>query len=163
MIRYREGDILAILIEEEYFTFGQVARKLQHNIILSIFHNIASDLTEPFLDKINPNTPTLIFETMDTFIRNGKWKIVGNLPSPSDLIIPKFRVSVEGQGECIQDAFGKIIGPVTLMESDKLRSPKSYSPPIAEAAARAINKKGPWMHVFDEMLNLDDSRGGRPS
>ena len=109
------------------------------------------------LSWFSSSRPDFIVETMDLFIKNGTWPVLGSWRSPVESPMPVYKTQFEYDGPFFeQHADGSIGRRLTDDEASRLRRPKSYSPALVEKAARALQGLVPWLPVFDEM-RFDDA------
>lgn len=152
LVKYQQGDIVAIPIAETSVAFAQILMKMRRNIFIAVFFGAVSSLESPDLESLNVDDPRLVVETMDLRVRDGSWRIVGRRTPAERLLNPIFKVPV-GIGEefHIQDIYGTVGRPASPQEVKRLRMQKSYSPAVVEKAARALHGLEPWLAIFDEL------------
>jgi hypothetical protein len=152
------GDIFKIPIDANRFGFGQiVARKLGPNpdlVIVFDYADSGSVLCGPEeLQKIVEKPILFIANSFDTLIKNGSWKVVGNLkPNIERIPLPCYKVGSGHIGRIVVESYdGTKRRIATREEIAYLDNRNSVAPIRLENALKARHGLIPWMQGFDKI------------
>lgn len=132
-MRIKIGDVFAIPLGNGEFAFGQIVANGSSKcyVIYDYKSNDFPDLSLLIRQKI-----IFLTYTEDLYIRNGNWKVLGNINPPSNIIFPEYRVETLN-GTVVIDHTGKKLRFATDKEKTILSTHKSVSPMILEKSVKA--------------------------
>nr|WP_211283769.1 hypothetical protein [Streptomyces antibioticus] len=136
---------------------GNIILKMRTGNILTTVYPSRSASIESFDPEwLSSSRPDFTVETMDLFIKNGTWRVLGNWGPPVEPRIPVYKTQFEFNGPFFEQYIdGGVGGQLTDDDASHLRKQKSYSPALVEEAVRALQGLEPWLPIFDEMRSDD--------
>ena len=146
-MRIKIGDVFAIPLGNGEFAFGQIVAntKPECYVIYDYKSNDIPDLSLLISQKI-----IFLTYTVDLFIKNGNWRVLGNINPPSNIIFPEYLIDTLN-GYMVMDYTGKKLRFATDKEKTMLSTHKSVSPHLLETAVKARFGTGE-SHPYEETL-----------
>ncbi|MFD2792769.1 hypothetical protein ACFS27_04315 [Promicromonospora vindobonensis] len=147
-----EGDVVAIPIDDKV-SVGQVVRARGGIILLCVFPDLfAVDVVSAIEDEYF-STPIYLVGTMDNWIEDGRWQIVGRRQVADTIAVPRYKVEIGSSGTFRVQEFGGALGEEISREvAASLRSPKTYSPATVVKAIRAYHDLDVWERRFEDFV-----------
>lgn len=149
----RVGDVFAIPIDNERYSYGQIIAKGYGSDCYVIFDIVANE--HPLLEQIPNNKVVFLTFTLHQKIAEGEWALLGNAPVNGDVRIPEFKVDVIENGvvRCMVSRYdGEILRYATEHDVKSLSTMQSYTPNVLESAVKAKYGIIPWRPYFDELI-----------
>jgi hypothetical protein len=151
----RVGDVLEFDLDDSTVAVAHVLA--QHELLdlyLGVFAGAFAHGARPNISAFADVPYVLLGHTVDNYVRDGRWRIVGRLSPDRDRFpLPRFKrwnggpnsqpVVVSWDDADIRDAEPDEL-PVLL-------AMRNHDPGKLQAAARAINGLEPWREAFDEL------------
>jgi hypothetical protein len=144
------GDLLRIRAAEDLTAEAQIVRAHRGSLLLGVLR----------IGEMREEVPILLVETVDNFVRNGKWEHLGNRPVmeiPEPLFAMRWTDSA-GSHIWIRDFEGNPIREAKPAEVVTLRESVSFSPAAVEQAIRAFAGPEKWIPAFDAIMFGDVRR-----
>ncbi|NEB02594.1 Imm26 family immunity protein [Streptomyces sp. SID13726] len=152
-MKYRQGDVFSIPVADGMPAAGRVVLKMRGgNILVAVYPERSETVDSVDLERLSVSRPVFTVETMDLFIKNGNWPVLGKWAPAVESPIPVYKTQFEPGGPFYEQHIdGTIGGQLTDEEAVHLKRQKSFSPALVEKALRALQGLEPWLPVFDEM------------
>ena len=124
------GDVFEMCAGEHGFGYGQV---IQPGIAFyaSIIKGVHD--RQQSLESLSPESILLLARTTDGCLASGEWRVVGNLPLPSEIPFPKSKVHQEGK-LYVTDFEGRLLREASEAEADLYDYSLSVTSPRLQAA-----------------------------
>jgi hypothetical protein len=91
--------------------------------------------------------------SVDALIARGQWRITGNAPVRSDVLLPAFKVAVATPDNImVVDHTGTRRRPASAREIELLRNRTIVAPIRLEKALRAKHGLEPWLDTYVELV-----------
>lgn len=149
-IKVKIGDVFTINMENGK-CYGQVVADGIDKCYI-IYDIISKAILEPE-EVVKAPIIFLIF-TIDGFIEDGRWQVIGNSSIPDNIIFPIFKVDTL-DGYMLMDHMGNYLRNASKSEIKELNYHKSVSPALLEHAVMAKFENYKWESYFDEILYKD--------
>ncbi len=144
------GDVFRIKINENLSCFGQLVCKGKTSISV-IIYDYTSNEDNLDINIITKNKIIYYVNTVNLFLTNGKWEVIGNQPIPSNLNFPEYIIETL-DGYKVLSHEGNIIRNATKNDINKLNFHNSYSPIIVEDAVKAKYFGEDWYPALDKII-----------
>jgi len=157
-IKVQAGDLCAIPLGNGEYAFAQLIDNLhQHCYVIYDYKGaIYPDLKELIKNKI-----IILTYTVDVFIDNGRWPLIGNISPPTKISIPNYIVGKFENGKekiKVVDNHGNYLREATVEDKKKLSYQTSVSPAVLENVARfkllGIGRYRPYMEALFYKVNV---------
>lgn len=149
IVKVNVGDIFAIRINAKMYSYGQVVTQGETDDSM-IVYDITSE-KHPTLEEIISRPIIFFINTMDMYIENGNWAIIGNAKVPKDLKFPKYIVETLS-GYKVVSHTDEILGKANESQIRDLKFFTSYSPIVLEDAVKAKYGNGEWYAELDNLV-----------
>jgi hypothetical protein len=152
-VKYRQSDVFSIPVSDGTPAVGRVILKMRGgNILVAVYPGHSEIVESADLERLSTSRPVFTVETMDLFIKNGRWAVLGKWAPVVESPIPVYKTQFEPGGPFFEQRIdGSIGGQLADEEAIHLKRQKSFSPALVEKAVRAFQGLEPWIPVFDEM------------
>ncbi|WP_246885535.1 hypothetical protein [Streptomyces sp. GESEQ-4] len=131
---------------------AQIVEKLRGNVLLAVFSELLDSAGSCDVASLELEEPIFLVETMDQRIKDNTWRVVGNRDVSKRIPVPEYKVWVEPPGEYrLQDIHGVVGVSISPERAGAMKSQKSFSPAVVEAALRGFHGHGPWHSAYDEL------------
>lgn len=148
-IKVNLGDVFAIKVDENLFSYGQVVYTNGTTGYIVIYDVTAEK--HPDIQEI-VNKPIVFFaNTILIHIISGKWELIGNAELPKCITFSRYIVRTL-DGYRVKSHEGKTLGPATENDIKELKHQKTYSPAIIEDAVKAKFGDAEWYPTLDELV-----------
>lgn len=141
------GDVFRVSLGNEQFAFGQIVANSKPKCYI-VFNYKSSNL--PDIKEIVNSKILMLTYTVDTFIEDGDWEVIGNIKPPA-IKFPEYVVETE-KGTRVVDYNGKVIRKATIEDEQKLSTHKSVSPKVLDLAIKAKFGIGEWYPMMEILL-----------
>lgn len=141
------GDVFKIEIKENLYCYGQIVSKGNLSDTIIIYDKISSNNLD--LDEIINNKIIFYVNTVDEFITNGRWMLIGKACLPDNL---KYREYITDIKQQVLSQEGKVIRSASRKDIKELTSYISYSPIMVEDAVKAKYGDDNWYSALDDIL-----------
>lgn len=146
------GDIFSIKVDSTSFALGQV---IYTGIVgLNIIHDYQFN-SLPQLEILANMPIALIGYSTYEFIKDGRWKAVGNMPIPDNIEYPKYICETYVNGEYKKMVYGydhSVLREANEQDDQILSHHTSYSPIVIEEAIKAKFGVLPWKDYYEHLL-----------
>ena len=98
-IKAQVGDMFAISIGNGKYCFGQVVSAIVGGDKIIPYTYIVYDCVDELntsIEKIRSSAILLLFNTVDMFIEDGAWPLIGHEEVPQNLIFPEYKALRRG-------------------------------------------------------------------
>nr|WSZ15685.1 immunity 26/phosphotriesterase HocA family protein [Streptomyces canus] len=152
-VKYRLNDVFFIPVADGTPAAGRIILQIRGgNILVTVYPEHSQIVENADLERLSVSRPVFTVETMDLFIKNGKWPVLGNWTPLVESQIPVYKTQFEPGGPYFEQRIDGIVGgQLADEEAIHLKRQKSFSPALVEKAVRAFQGLDPWIPVFDEM------------
>jgi hypothetical protein len=147
-IKVRVGDVFAIPLDNGELAFGQLVDNANLHCYI-VFDYRSHDF--PDVWEITKKPIIIIAFTVDVFIEDGSWPLLGNICPPSNIKFPKFLVDTETKTMVI-DFQGRYLHEASQDEKHNLRRRSSYSPIILKKVAEFKLSDGEYLPYMEKLL-----------
>jgi hypothetical protein len=133
-IKVKVGDVFAIPLGNGEYGFSQIIDDIfqQCYVIYDYKSQVFPDPKEIVKYKI-----LVLTYTVDVFIQDRRWPLVGNATPSSDVIFPEYIIG-SSENERVMDHHGKTIRKATEEDKKKLTHMTSVSPALLENIAQHL-------------------------
>jgi len=142
------GDIFAVSLENGKNVYGQIVANCKPKCY--VIFDYESETHPDLMTLINSKIVILTY-TVDVFIEDGIWKVIGNLKPPSNIKFPEYIIETS-TGPKVMDYTGKMLREPTSSDLKSLGSKKSVSPKVLDLAIKAKFGTGEWYPTLDMLL-----------
>lgn len=140
------GDVFRIEIKEELYCFGQIISKGTLSDTIIIFDKIGSSNLD--LNDIINNKIIFYVNTVDEFITNGRWVLIGKTFLPDNL---NYKEYITDSNKVLSQE-GIVIRTASTNDVKVLKSYKSFSPIVVEDAVKAKYGIEDWYPALDDLV-----------
>ena len=124
------GDVFEMCAGEHGFGYGQVIQP-GTSFYASILKGVHD--RQKSLHSLSPERILLLARTTDGCLARGEWRVVGNLPLPSEIPYPKSKVHQEGK-LYVADFEGRFLRVASEADADLYDYSLSVTSPLLQAA-----------------------------
>ncbi|WP_042162462.1 Imm26 family immunity protein [Paenibacillus gorillae] len=150
-VKVRIGDVFAIKIEQDKYSYGQVIAEGRISDCMVIF-DVVSKEHLPVID-ITSKPIVFLIQTVNSRIEDGIWEVIGNAPLPH-INFPVYKVETE-DGYMLVDHSGDIINENPRdSEIEGVIELESWSPVSLEKVVTARFITGEWDSYYDDLIYL---------
>ena len=144
------GDVFLIPIDASRSGIGQIAGDWKGELYIVVYEAAFNgEQVDP--DKVLTEKPLLAALSMDAKIRNGDWRVIGNLTTNlASIPQPVFKIW-EGGKEYLESRDRKMTRPASRTEAEASKLRTVVSPIRLENALKAHHGVGEWTAKFDEL------------
>ena len=156
-IRVKVGDVCAIPLGNGYYAYAHSIDdvikdgRAHYYVIYDHLSNIF-----PELQELTKNNIIVLICTVDVFIENHSWPLVGNIAPPSGITIPNYIVNRFKDGNeqiMVVDHHGKYLREATIDDKRNLSYQSSFSPIVLEDVAKyKLLGKGRYLPYMDKIF-----------
>lgn len=143
-----KGDVFAVQIGNGKFVYGQIVAN--SNPKCYVIFDYVSETSPDLITLVNSKIVFLTY-TVDVFIEDGDWKVIGNVEPPTTINFPEYIIETP-KGSMVMDYMGKMIRHATQSDLKNLGIKNSVSPKVLEVAIRAKYGTGKWLPPLDMLL-----------
>ncbi|MBI6871794.1 Imm26 family immunity protein [Clostridium aciditolerans] len=150
--RVKVEDVFIIPVDNEKNCYGQVVSDGIDKCYV-IYDITSEDILIP--EQVICNPIAFLTFTVDNFIEEGRWKVIGNVDVPQNIIFPIYKVETLN-GYMVTDHKGNYLRSATDKEIRELKYHKSVSPALLEHAVQAKYGNRKWENYFDEIIYKEE-------
>jgi len=144
------GDVFSIELSNGQYGFGQILWKKGLKLRIGIFNSI-SDSNSINAEALNDVGFIIIENTVRTFFKLKRWKVIVNLPFEEQDSKLLYKVHTP-TGISLMDIEGNLIGEGAEQNMEELEYDKSYSPISFSRAIDVCNKIIEYDAYYEKML-----------
>lgn len=145
------GDVFAVSLGNGRHVYGQIVANSQPKCY--VIFDYESE-TQPDLKTLVNSKIVILTYTVDVFIEDGDWKVIGNIEPSSRINFPEYIIETSN-GPKVMDYMGKILRCATPTDIKNLGTQKSVSPKVLELAIKAKFGTGEWYPTLNTLLYQD--------
>lgn len=145
--RIKNGDIFSIAIDEDRWCYGQVIDKDYDWYV--IYDTLSKKSLS--IDKIISFPVMFLVQSFDTYLKNGRWVIIGNAQVCSSINFPKFKVYTI-DGYMTTDYKGNLLNRINEQEASILGYQETVSPALLERTVKAKFGIEEWKSEFNSFV-----------
>lgn len=150
------GDVFSIPLGNGQFAYGQIVTDTieKYYAIFDYINSISPDIEELVRMRI-----IFLAMTVDAFIEDGDWPVIGNTRPPPDIDFPEYLIETS-VGSCVMNYTGKILRKATFLDMNTLTNRSSFSPKALELAVKVKlgGEGGEWYPAMSKMLYKQSNR-----
>jgi hypothetical protein len=156
--RPKAGDVFQIPVDEEHVAYGQVLEPDEPMSHFVVFDGLYKKGEDKDLDEVVREPVILYSWSSDRLLRrNGKWRIVGNLPVDPRAFPPVEFVEMAGPDEFdVIDWAGNVLRPASRADVEKAPFRTSRGPESVQEAVEAWHGRRPWADKYLSMRPWDE-------
>ncbi len=140
------GDVFRIEVKDKLYCFGQIVFKGTLSDTIIIFDKISS--CNLALNEIINNQIIFYVNTVDEFITNGRWVLIGRTCLPDNL---NYKEYITDSNKVLSQE-GIVIRTASTYDTKVLKSYISFSPIVVEDAVKAKYGFEDWYPALDELV-----------
>lgn len=147
--KVKVGDVFAIEISENVYSYGQVVSLGQLSECIVIYDMTSA--AHPRVEEIIKQPIIFLAHTVTTRIEDGYWPYIGTAPVPNTIKYPEY-ICETLKGFVVLNYKGQTVRRANQEDMETLSTLRSCSPAIVEDAVKARYGHAEWYPYLDNLL-----------